>query len=385
MTNAIKHIAKVPPLIVGESALTELPEVIANWQRESVLVVSDEGLATTGLVDLLVNVLSSSLPVEVFLAPAGEPKVATVDQAAKKVRAMVKPVVVGLGGGTALDIAKLTAGLAESVNDMAHYLLCKNPWSGSAPKIMIPTTSGTGAEVTRTCVLADERGNKSWAWGNELSPELVVLDPNASKSMPAVITVMTGLDALVHALEAATGQSQDNVSNANALQAISLVNANLLACVSSPENLKARLYMQQAAYLAGIAIDNCGTGMAHNIGHALGTLYHIPHGIAVTIGSAASLSWSLETAESMYHQVAKALNCEVSKLSQTLMDILEQVNFSTCLQRYADVDIDLKSLISCMQTPENLPMANNNSRVPQPDDWILLANFTKDMFNQLLA
>lgn len=378
------NIAKVPPVILGNGVLSELPAQIKQWQVKSVLLVSDEGLASTGLVDKVRALIEETLPVEVFLAPAGEPHINTVDKGAKQIRLMDTPLVVGLGGGTALDIAKLIAGLAVSDESIKHYLLCANPWLGSVPKIMIPTTSGTGAEVTRTCVLSDENNNKSWAWGDELSPELVILDPQASKSLPALITAATGLDALVHAIEAATSQSNNAISSANALQSIKFANQNLKDCIDTPDNLSARLKMQQAAYLAGIAIDNCGTGMAHNIGHALGSLYHIPHGIAVTVGLMASLSWSLETQADAYQDVANALNCTVDELVSVLRDLLTTVNFSQCLLRYQETAIDIEQLVLCMKSTENIPMANNNSRVPQGNDWLLLAQNTKHTFRALL-
>jgi alcohol dehydrogenase class IV len=377
------NIAKVPPVILGDGVLSELPAQIGQWPVKSVLLVSDEGLASTGLVDKIRLLVEENLPVEVFLAPAGEPHVNTVDEGASKIRLMNSPLVVGLGGGTALDIAKLIAGLAVSDNPMKHYLLCANPWQGSVPKIMIPTTSGTGAEVTRTCVLSDENNNKSWAWGDELSPELVMLDPQASKSLPMMITAATGLDALVHAIEAATSQSNNVISSANALQAIKLVNQNLKDCIVTPLDLDARLNMQQAAYLAGVAIDNCGTGIAHNIGHALGSLYHIPHGIAVTVGLAASLPWSLATQINAYHDVAATLHCKADELPEVLKNLLIEVNFSQCLERYQNIDIDVEELSICMQSTENIPMANNNSRVPQASDWLMLAQETKKVFNAL--
>lgn len=377
------NIAKVPPVILGDGVLSQLPTQIAQWSAKSVLLVSDEGLVSTGLVEKVRLLIGEHLPVQVFIAPAGEPHVNTVDEGAVKIRQMNTPLVVGLGGGTALDIAKLIAGLAVSDKPIKHYLLCANPWQGSVPKIMIPTTSGTGAEVTRTCVLSDINNNKSWAWGDELSPELVMLDPQASKSLPVMITAATGLDALVHAIEAATSQSNNVISSANALQAIKLVNQNLKACVVTPLDLEARLNMQQAAYLAGIAIDNCGTGMAHNIGHALGSLYHIPHGIAVTVGLVASLSWSLATQMDAYNDVAESLHCKANELPEVLKKLLIDVNFSQCFERYQSIDIDFEKLSICMQSTENIPMANNNSRMPKESDWLMLAQETKAAFNAL--
>ena len=137
---------------------------------------------------------------------------------------------------------------------------------------------------------------KVWTWGDALLPDLIVLDPEATATMPPVVTTRTGLDAFVHALEAVTGQRRDQRPPEPALAAVELVRDHLPYAVADGSDLRARAAMQEAAYLAGTAIDGCGTGIAHAIGHALGSLHHVPHGVAVAVGLEAALAWNVEGA-----------------------------------------------------------------------------------------
>ncbi|WP_136248240.1 iron-containing alcohol dehydrogenase [Halomonas borealis] len=374
------------PVIAGPGCLDRLPALRQQHAADSYLIVSDGGLAATGLVEALSTTLGNDAPVSQFIAPAGEPTIATVDAAAGQARRLAAPLVVGLGGGTALDIAKLVAGLAKSPGPMEDYLLARNPWSGRAPSVMVPTTSGTGSEVTRTSILADEQDRKLWAWGDELLPDAVLLDPELTRSLPAPITVATGLDAFVHALEAATGQGRNHFIEAPALQAIRLVGQSLEGAVTTPDDLAARQQMQEAACLAGMAIDNGGTGIAHNIGHALGTLYHLPHGVAVALAVEASLPWSVQGHDAIFTPAAHALSpgSQGQDLPALFTALADATRFNQALAPFRDVRMDAETLAAVMQAEENAPMANNAARRPTASDWLPLAEATVAVFDARL-
>ena len=190
--------------------------------------------------------------------------------------------------------------MATASMGVEHYALGANPLPGHRPMVAIPTTAGTGAEVTRTCIVTDRDGRKVWTWGDELLPDLVVLDPASTVTMPSHVTAATGLDAFVHAIEAVSGRRSTALVTAPALHALRLVLDHLPIAVTQPDDLDARQAMQEAAFLAGLAIDGGGTGIAHSIGHALGTLAHVPHGVAVAIGLAAALEWNVDGAPGAY-------------------------------------------------------------------------------------
>jgi len=382
------HTGRQTPIIAGPGSLEQLPELRRRLGSSRYMLISDQGLAATGLVDALVDDLTADAEVDTFLAPAGEPSVATADEAAAAVRALPgRPLVIGLGGGTALDIAKLVAALAESQGGMENYLLARTPWAGRVPAVMVPTTSGTGSEVTRTSILTDPEGRKLWAWGDELLPDAVLLDPALTRGLPATLTATTGLDAFVHALEATTGQGQHAFIEAAALQAIRLVGDSLPITVANPDDLVARQRMQEAACLAGQAIDNGGTGIAHNIGHALGSCYHLPHGIAVTLALEASLAWSVTDNETCFAPAAHALKagCKAQDLPRLFRELADKADFNQALTPFTTLTLDAEALALTMQKDENAPMARNAARRPTGEDWQWLAEAAVSVFERRIA
>jgi len=375
------------PVIAGPGCLARLPELRRQHGAERYLLITDAGLEASGLLKPYLAELEQDADVVRFIAPAGEPSVATVDQAAQVVRELQAPLVLGIGGGTALDIAKLVAALAESPGPMEAYLLARTPWVGKAPAVMIPTTSGTGSEVTRTSILADETGRKLWAWGDELLPEAVLLDSRLTRSLPVPLTAATGLDAFVHALEATTGRNRNRLIESQALAAIRLVGAALPEAVQTPDNLEARQQLQEAACLAGMAIDNGGTGIAHNIGHALGSRYHLPHGVAVAIAVEASLAWSIEGHEAIFAPSAHALmpSSRANELPGLVTELADASAFDQALAPFANLEMEVAALAEVMQAEENAPMANNAARIPEGDDWQHLAELTVATFQRRQA
>ncbi|PAU78422.1 iron-containing alcohol dehydrogenase [Halomonas salipaludis] len=375
------------PLMVGAGALSQLPGLCRTYKASSALIVADAGIAATGLVDQVTSLLDDDLQVARFIAPAGEPTLATVDAGADAARKLEAPLVIGVGGGSSLDIAKLVAALVMSPGPMADYLLARTPWLGRAPLVMIPTTSGTGSEVTRTSIVADAQGHKQWAWGDELLPEAVLLDPELTRTLPAPLTAATGLDAFVHALEATSGQGRHVFIEASALQAMRLIGQALPRTVAAPDDLEARQKMQVAACLAGQAIDNGGTGLGHNIGHALGSLYHLPHGVAVTLGVEATLAWTIKGREAVFAPAANALasGTAARDLPARFSALVDAACFNEALAPFADLEMDVEALAAAMQAAENAPMADNAARRPGADDWRALAEATISLFERRLT
>ena len=203
-----------PTIISGTSCLDRLAEPSRRFGRRSAVIVADEAVVRFGYAARVAEALGALDDIRLHEVPAGEPTARSVDAAADAVRAVRSiPVVIGVGGGSALDIAKQAAAVAGGPFGIEHYALGANALPVGPPVIAIPTTSGTGSEVTRTCVLSDRAGRKVWAWGDELLPRLVLLDPAATVTLPPAITAATGLDALVHAVEAVTGRrTSDDVA-----------------------------------------------------------------------------------------------------------------------------------------------------------------------------
>ena len=350
-----------PEVWRGGAALAGLDRFRRVVGCRSVVLVVDAAVAANGY-GARVEEAVAGVEVLVVVLPPGEPSVASVDAAAEPARALDRPLVVGVGGGSAIDTAKQVAIVLGGSAGIGRYVLGRHPMTGRRPIVAIPTTSGTGAEVTRTCVLTEADGRKLWTWGDELLPDLVVLDPEATATLPPPITAMTGLDAFVHALEAVTGQRREERPAGPALTALGLVRRHLPRAVADGRDLDARAAMQEAAFLAGTAIDGCGTGMAHSIGHALGTLYHLPHGAAVAVGLEATLAWNVDGAGGAFEPVAAVLGVEAAELPDLYRQLSVDCELAAAVAALPDAALGPESIAAAMVAEENLPMYLNSCR-----------------------
>jgi alcohol dehydrogenase class IV len=378
-----------PVVLRGGSALDQLAASPVRATCGSVALIADGAVVASGYAERVRAALDRHVETFVQVAPPGEPTVSSVDACWAALEHLDAPLVVGLGGGSALDTAKQVAVLLAdpSKDGIGRYLLAREALPGRRPLVAIPTTSGTGAEVTRTCVLADDRpggaGRKVWTWGDALLPDLVVLDPAATATMPAIVTTATGLDAFVHAIEAVTGQRRDERPAEPALRALELVSHNLGGAVGDGSDLQVRAAMQEAAYLAGTAIDGCGTGMAHAIGHALGSLYHVPHGVAVAIGLEAALPWNLDGARAAFGPVATALDVDLDGLAACYRSLWTRSRLGAAVAAVPEVGLEASAIAATLVTEENMPMVRNNCRPSTDDDRWELATRTVAVWSEM--
>jgi alcohol dehydrogenase class IV len=231
--------------------------------------------------------------------------------------------------------------------------------------------------MTGTSVISDGAGTKFWFWGPELEADLALLDPELTVGLPAAFTAMTGMDALVHAMESATNRNSGPDSDTAALQAIRLVVANLPIAVRQPDNLSARGKMLEAAALAGLAIRRTGTALAHNVGHALGSLAPVPHGLAVTLAMAATAEWVVEGDREGFARVAEAMGMDAdpdavpSAFRRLATDV--GLNLDTVA---AAPGVTSEALAERMAAPENASMRKSTKREVADADLFALAEMT---------
>ncbi|MEX2278764.1 MAG: iron-containing alcohol dehydrogenase [Acidimicrobiia bacterium] len=322
------------------------------------VIVTDSQLAAAGVA----GAVESSLGCEVITVPLGEPTSETVSVLAHALSESGADVVVAVGGGSVIDSAKLAGRLVADPSGLTRRLLSANPFPPGAAVVALPTTSGSGAEVTRTAIVF-HGGHKTWAWDERLRPELAVLAPELTASTPRSVAVAAGLDAFVHAVEAATGQRATAEITRLGFTAAGVLRDNLPNAIAHPERVDARVRVMDAATAAGVAIDQCGTGIGHAVGHALASIVRIPHGLAVMLGFAAGLEWTLETSGDAYRGLASALGSGVSAdtLPAELDMLLEGVGFWAEVERYAPPTAD--QLADEMASPDHQPMCKNNARV----------------------
>ena len=360
-----------PGVTYGAGCLTQLPGLLneLNAAARPMLLVADPGIVAAGLSARVEAVLNAAgLKVELFSELGSDPKAAQVDAAARAAT-RTGGAVIGLGGGSALDVAKLAAAIAGGGACASDFALgAKDMPARSQPLIAIPTTAGTGAEVTSTVVFSDNAGAKLWCYGVSLRPDLVLLDPELTLGLPAALTAATGIDALVHAIEAATNRRASVESRRWALPAIQLASRYLATAVSDGGDLAARGALLAAACLAGRAIELAGTGAAHAFGHALGTLGGVHHGRAVALSLAALLADNAVAAPAAHAEVARAMGLEgddgrlAADLAPYFASLLDRVGLQRDL---ADHGLGVEvagQLAEVAGLPANSPMLEANCR-----------------------
>jgi alcohol dehydrogenase class IV len=372
------ELAATPQITAGVGARDSLGELASSLAgpKAPALLVADPGLAATGMIDEVRASLQKSLPVAaVFQDFHGDPTIEETDAAAALARRTAARVIVAVGGGSALDLGKAVAAIAGEPRSAVEYELGARAFPASRlAAICVPTTSGTGSETTRTSVLTRADGAKTWLWGDAVKPAKVVLDPELTVSLPAVLTAATGIDALVHAVEAATNRNANPANSLYAHEAIRLVARHLERAVSHPTDLEAREALQRAAMLAGIAIDNAGTAIAHNIGHAMGSLRKIHHGRAVGIAMLASLPWNIESDDGRFAACGAAMGAEASATAfvSAYERLLRASGVAVSVSREFE-GITADELSRQMARPENASMRASNARETSEKDLANLA------------
>jgi alcohol dehydrogenase len=370
---------RIPRIVQGAGALGTVGTLVAELVPPGtpVLLVADPGLRGSGMADAASAALrEAGLGVVVFDDVKSDPAMAQVDAAADLARREKATAVVSIGGGSALDVGKTVAAICSAPASASHYGLCANPFPRSTVvNVCIPTTSGTGSETTRTAVLTDADHAKIWLWGEEIKADVVVLDPVLTTGLPAHLTAATGIDALVHAIEAATNANANPANNLYGHEAIRLVVKHLRTAVEKPANIEARAGVQWAATLAGIAIDNCGTAIAHNIGHALASLRPIHHGRVVGLALRATLPWNIENDDGRYAAVAEAMgeSANATRLPGAVDRLIRDVGIKVSLSGEGHDGITAEQLAAQMARPENSAMRHSNPRPVLDSDLLYFA------------
>ena len=368
-------LSAIPEIVFGAGRLSDLAAKARSLAGKGahILMVADPALASLGITARATGILEKEgFAVSVYDGLKGEPKQGDIDTAADMARSAHSKAIVGLGGGSALDTAKLVACCAVSGLSAAAYALCATPLPANRlPVIAIPTTAGTGSEVTRVSVFANADKVKVWAWGEELKPDVAILDPELTIAVPPHVTAATGLDALVHAIEACTNKHATPGNDLYCLEAITLISANLERAVKKPTDLEARGAMLLGSCYGGIGIDNCGTALAHNISHAIADLAPIPHGRATGLAMLATMDWVAEGNRQAFARVAKAM-----KTDDTVRAYGSLVRATGIKVSLEGDGLDLKRpelLAEHMASPANNPMRKSTARYPSDTELIMLA------------
>ncbi len=363
--------------VFGLGAAAKLADEVAIAGGGPVLMVVDPNVLEAGVAKPALDSLDKAgVAYEIYSQITREPEPGEADAAAEQAKALGAKTVVGIGGGSALDLAKAVGVLITNPGGCMDYIgleLVKQP---GVPVICLPTTAGTGSEVTFTAVFTGRKDQfKGGMNGRYLYPHTALLDPLLTVSCPAYITAITGMDALTHAMESYTSLQAHPVSEMNALTAIELIGGNLREAVAHPENLKARENMLLGSYLAGLALAQAGVGAVHAMAYPLGAFYDIPHGEANSILLPYVLEYNLMACPERFANMANALaelpdgltmRMEAEACLEEVFALSMDVGIPATLDQI-DIPKDSVSKLAEKAITVARPIENNPRKVGVPD------------------
>ena len=288
--------------VSGHHCLERLPEILEDLGARLPLIITDNGVFEAGLIDVVNSAMKDRVKigsVETDVPPDSD--LTVVNRLAGVYRKKKCDAIIAVGGGSVLDTAKgVNIVVSENATDLMAFTGAGALKRPLRPLIAIPTTSGTGSEATLVAVIADHEKEKKMLFTSYfLLPDVALLDPRMTMSLPPAITSTTAIDALSHAVEAFTCLAKNPLSDAFARRAIALIRDNLFRVMEKPDDTEGRLALAVAANLAGVAFSNAMVGMVHTLGHSVGAVCHVPHGMCMAILLPYGLEYNLHRNKSV--------------------------------------------------------------------------------------
>ncbi len=354
-------------LYFGDGAAAKLHEVLRDCGVNGgvsggrVLMVADRDVVRLELSEVpKASLTANGFEVDTFSDVVGEPELTVVQSLIERVRAAPYTAVVGLGGGSAMDMAKLAAALATNAGEVGDFIGAVRFERVPLPLVLLPTTAGTGAEATRVSMLS-VGGQKAIIVSPQLVPAAAVLDPNLTLSLPPSVTASTGIDALSHALEALMSKNSTPFTDAAALSAVSVIARWLPVAYQEPSNLEARRAMLFAAYQAGLSL-NAGVVLGHSVAYTIANRAGLPHGVTCAVAlpycaayNARAVNGQMERVAELLPQGARAENA--SDVVHWLASLNEALGIPASLQEVGVERRDLPAMVDeCL------------SRYPRPNN-----------------
>lgn len=353
-------------LLIGEGARKDAGTLARSLGMKKALLVSDKFLETTGVVAELSGILSAAgiTPV-VFTDIEREPEIKNVLDGLKTITQNGCDGIVSIGGGSSIDTAKAVSILAANGGQMSDYMGYGKVPKAGLPHIAIPTTAGTGSEVTRVTIITDtEKNVKMMCLDNAFMPTASIVDYELTMSMPKSLTSFVGIDALTHAIEAYVSKKANPVSSMFAVKAIELIGNNILKAYNEPSDKEARSAMMAGATYAGIAFSNASVCTVHGMSRPIGAYFHVPHGLSNAMLLPIVTEYSIdEASESRYSEVAKVMGlpgANEKELTQALVSKLHEFNKLMSIPSPGAYGIDREKYMSLLGSMAEAAIASGS-------------------------
>lgn len=343
-------------IILGQNVIQNVGDEVKPLGARRAIIVTDPGIVSSGYAKIVEDALRArQIEVGLFAQVEPEPPARLVAECAQMIREGKYDVVIGLGGGSSLDVAKGASLMITNPGKIADYAGIELVPKPGLPKILVPTTAGTGSEVTRVLVVTDERDNtKKSILSSFAIPEVALLDPMLTLSMPPHVTANTGMDALVHAIESYVSATTTPYAEILAIEAISLIAHNLPLAYSKGNNLTARYNMLLASNIAGLAFGSSRTGAVHGLAYVIDISYHLSHGRANAIMLPHVMNFNKTGNLQKFAKIAEAMGENVEGLSlyeaaeksiEAVKNLLNAIQIPFRLSQYGISRNDLPKLV----------------------------------------
>ena len=361
----------------GEGSIEKIKEIIAKEKSQKVVVFSDEGIKATGLLDILTKQLDETgVQYHVFTDCKPEPSYLQVEAVVDMVQGQECDLIIGLGGGSVMDAAKLASVLKGASYTIKDLMNDPTQAEKKVKTVMIPTTCGTGSEATCNAIVAvPEEKSKKGIVNDNMIPDYVILDAQMIAKLPKAIVAATGVDALAHVVECFTSKKATPFSDSYALEGAKLIFANIREAYNNPDNMDAKNKMLIGAYYGGIAITGSGTTAVHALSYPLGGKFHIAHGVSNAILFAHVMKFNKDACAERLAVLCDAINPAYAEKTveetadyviDQIADIVKVTNIPTDLTQYGVTMDDLDFLVTAGSQQQRL-LVNNMKELSLDD------------------
>ena len=299
---------------IGIGALLDASPKIKTLGKKAMVISGRHVSQTTSFLALSMLLKSQGIESVLFTGITGEPTVSMIEEAAGVYEECHCDFLIGIGGGSVLDSVKAVAVMNRYGADLSEFM-GKEIRGPFPPMVLIPTTAGTGSEATKFTIITDAKKKiKMLLKGDDLIPDVAIVDPDFTKTSPPDITASTGMDALTHAIEAYTSKKGNPYTDLYAVSAIKRIFSNLPLAYEDGDNLEARTQMALAAYEAGICINNASVTLVHGMSRPIGALFHVPHGLSNAMLLHDCLSFAVDGCPERFATLARAIGVAIDTM-----------------------------------------------------------------------
>lgn len=370
-------------LQIGAGASQEIANILVSLQCQKPLIVTDKMMVELGYVKQIVTVLNrENINCELFDQTVPEPTVSSIMSGVKQVQDGDYDVIIAIGGGSPIDSAKAIAIMGKYGGKMQDYKFPRQVNEIGLPLIAIPTTAGTGSEVTRFTIITDDQADeKMLCCGMGFMPVAALVDFDLTISLPPRTTADTGIEALTHAMEAYVSQKANLYSDCQAIAAMRLIAPNLRKAYHNGSDRKAREAMMLGSTLAGVAFSNASVALVHGMSRPIGAFFHVPHGLSNAMLLPRVTEFSISAAPEKYADCARAMGVAseqdtTENANKKLLQELRALNEELAVPTPAEFGIEKEKYLSLLDEMAEQAISsgspNNNPRIPSKDEIIAI-------------